>query len=415
MSADVDRLLAAFDAGMLLRPATDVPNSLDLSLALASLCGVDGLDLTPGSRTIAEVITPAGSSSPLHRSGEGLGEGYPQHIVFVLVDGLGINAVERLSESSFLRSHLALEMRALFPTSTAPVLTSLATGLSPAAHGIAGWWSYLPAYGLTATVLPFIERFGKRPLTEFGVGGGDVFLRPSLLPKYRRNTLSYFPSYIADSVYTRYSTGGTPSAGYAGITSAIDAIIVRLAEATEPTYTYLYLPQFDAAEHEHGPYGAKPARVLRRLDAALARLAAALPAGARIVLSADHGQIATPRSSVVELRPDDPLMASLVAPPDGDGRAPRFHLQPGARAAFEAEFRARVGERFVLLTIEEAESLALFGSTPIAPDVRERFGDLQAIPLDDTLLIYGRTADEWLPGNHGGLSREEMDIPLIVA
>jgi hypothetical protein len=332
-----------------------------------------------------------------------------------LVDGLGLNAVERLPEASFLRSHVVLEMRALFPTSTAPVLTSLATGLWPAAHGVTGWWSYLPAYGLTATVLPFIERFGKRPLAEFGVEGSDVFLRPSLLPRYQRAPRSYFPSYIAGSVYTRYSTGDTASAGYDGIASAVDGVIGRVQAATEPTYTYLYLPQFDAAEHEHGPYGSKPARVLRRLDAALARLAAALPAGARIVLSADHGQIATPRSSVVELQPDDPLMATLVAPPDGDGRAPRFHLQPGARAEFEAQFRARFGEPFALVTIEEAEALSLFGPLGIAPDVRDRFGDLQAIPLDDTLLIYGNTAEEWLPGNHGGMSPEEMRIPLIIA
>jgi hypothetical protein len=411
MSADVDRLLAAFDAGVLLRPGGDTPNTLDLALALAAVCGVDGIAETPGSRTIAEAISsPAAGSAP-----HGVGEGYPDHVIFVLVDGLGMNAVERLPDGSFLRGHVALEMRALFPTSTAPVLTSLATGLWPAEHGIGGWWSYLPAHGVTATVLPFIERFGKRPLGEFGVSGDDVLRRPTLARRYRRDTLSYFPSYIAESVYTRYSTGGTEARGYAGITSALDAVLAHSALAKAPSFTYLYLPQFDAAEHEHGPYAAKPSRVLRRLDAALARWRERLPPSARVVISADHGQIATPRTCVVELHSDDPLMSMLIAPPDGDGRAPRFHVRPGAQEAFVEQFRARIGGRYVLLTIEEVEYLALFGPRPIAPDVRERFGDLQAIPLDDTLLVYGEGAEPWLPGNHGALSPEEMRIPLIVA
>ncbi|MBF6599457.1 MAG: alkaline phosphatase family protein [Dehalococcoidia bacterium] len=412
MSADVARLLAAFGAGRLLRPGAGAPDSLDLSLALASLGGVPEIELTAAAEQIVEAISyPRGAASP-RRGGRAPD---PAHIVFVLVDGLGMKVVERLPAASFLRSHVVLEMRALFPTSTAPVLTSLATGLSPAEHGVAGWWSYLPAQGVTATVLPFIERFTRRPLTEFGVVPDDVFLRPALLPRYARDVLSLFPAQIAGSAYTRYSTGGTASAGYDGIRSAVTVVVARLRRAPPPTYTYLYLPQFDAAEHEHGPFAARPGRVLLRVDAALARLAEALPEEARLVISADHGQIATPAASVVELRRDDPLMAMLLAPPDGDGRAPRFHLQPGAGDAFAAEFRARFGAHYALLTIDEAADLRLFGPHAIASDVRQRFGDLQAVALDDTLLEYRDGTEERLRGNHGGLSPDEMRIPLIVA
>lgn len=397
MSADVERLLAAFDAGRLLRPGAGAPDSLDLALALASLAGVPEVELTTDAHQIVEAV------------------GAAAHIIFVLVDGLGMNVVGQLPAESFLRSHLALEMRALFPTSTAPVLTSLATGVPVAVHGVAGWWSYLPAQGLTATVLPFIERFTERPLTKFGVVPDDVFLRPALLPRYARDVLSLFPAYIAESAYTRYSTGGTASVGYDGIRPAVAAVAARVRRADAPTYTYLYLPQFDAAEHEHGPFAPTPARVLRRIDAALARLAGALPGDARLVVSADHGQIVTPASSVVELRSDDPLMAMLVAPPDGDARAPRFHTQAGAGDAFATQFRARFGAHYALLTIDEAADLQLFGPHAIAADVRERFGDLQAVALDDTLLEYRDGTEKSLRGNHGGLSPDEMRIPLIVA
>ena len=395
MTSDVDRLLAAFDAGTLLRPAADVANSVDLAHALAAACGVPDTGLTPGAHEISELI------------------GDVPHLVFVLVDGLGLDAVGRLPEGGFLRTHVALELRALFPTSTAPVLTSLATGLWPGEHGITGWWSYLPKYGVTATVLPFTERFSHRPLAEFGVDPADVLRRPSRVARYRYAPVSYLPAGIAGSIYSRYSSGDTEVRGYAGISSAFDAVGFRVATAKEPSFTYLHLPQYDAAAHEAGPKAPRAMRVLRRIDAMLVRFAARLPAGSRVVVSADHGVIGTPRSSVVALAPDDALMSMLLAPPDGDGRAPRFHLRAGAEGPFWDLFRARFGDRFALLTVDEAERLRLYGPEPIAVDVRERFGNLQGIPLGDSVLVYG--GDAWLPGNHGGLSPEEMRVPLVVA
>ena len=395
MNDDVARLLAAFDDGTLLRPSADVPNSVDLAHALATACGVTDIDVTPGAARIGELL------------------GAPEHVIFVLVDGLGLDAIGRLPEGSILRTHVALELRALFPTSTAPVLTSLATGLWPGDHGITGWWSYLPKYGVTATVLPFIERFSQRPLAEFGVDSADVFRRPSLVARYRHAPVSYLPAGIAGSIYSRYSSGDTELRGYAGISSAFDAVGFRVTTAKAPSFTYLYLPQYDAAAHEAGPDAPRALRVLRRIDAMLARLALRLPERARIVVSADHGVIGTPRTSVAALAPDDELTAMLLAPPDGDARAPRFHLRPGALDRFPDAFRERFGDRFALLTVDDAQELRLYGPQPIADDVRERFGDLQGIPLDDSVLVCG--ADAWLPGNHGGLSPAEMRIPLVLA
>lgn len=395
MKDDVGRLLAAFDDGTLLRPSADVPNSVDLAHALAAACGAEADALTPGAARIGELL------------------GEPQHVVFVLVDGLGLDAIGRLPEDGFLRTHVALELRALFPTSTAPVLTSLATGLWPGEHGVTGWWSYLPKYGVTATVLPFIERFSKRPLGEYGVEAADLFRRPSLVARYRHAPVSFLPAGIAGSIYSRYSSGDTELRGYAGISSAFDAVAFRVATAKTPSFTYLYLPQYDAAAHEAGAEASRSMRVLRRMDTLLAHLGLRVPAGARIVVSADHGVIGTPRTSVVAMTATDELMPLLLAPPDGDGRAPRFHLQPGALGRFRDAFQERFGDRFALLTLDEAQEMRLYGPRPIAADVRERFGDLQAIPLDESVLVYG--ADEWLPGNHGGLSAEEMRIPLVIA
>ena len=136
--SDVPRLLAAFEEGLLVRPDAEVANTVDLARAVGTLCGVEGLEPGTNGRRIAEII------------------GEHAHVVFVMVDGLGMNLVEREAPDEFFRSHTVMELRSVFPSSTAPALTSLATGLWPAEHAVPGWYTYLPAYGLTATILPFV-------------------------------------------------------------------------------------------------------------------------------------------------------------------------------------------------------------------------------------------------------------------
>ena len=88
--SDVERLLGWFAAGDLVRPDAASPNLVDLSRAMAHLCGVDGLALASGARGIADAIGPA------------------DHYVLVLLDGFGMHLADRLPGDDVLRTHLAI-------------------------------------------------------------------------------------------------------------------------------------------------------------------------------------------------------------------------------------------------------------------------------------------------------------------
>ena len=78
--SDVDSLLDAFATGELLRPTSGVPNIIDLSRALAILAGGEGIQSTPSSSALADLIGPS------------------DHLVFILADGLGIHLIEELAD-----------------------------------------------------------------------------------------------------------------------------------------------------------------------------------------------------------------------------------------------------------------------------------------------------------------------------
>ena len=130
-------LVEAFAEGNLLRPRPEVRNLVDLSRAVAHLCGVNNLELSENARGIAESIGDA------------------DHIALVLVDGMGMNVLESLPADSFLRRRLWEQMQTVFPSTTAVALTSLATGEWPQDHAVTGWWTHLPALGSAATILNY--------------------------------------------------------------------------------------------------------------------------------------------------------------------------------------------------------------------------------------------------------------------
>ena len=83
--SDLDRLLEAFESGALLRPDAADPNFIDLVRAVAALAGVDHLERSPNSEAMSAMI------------------GQPEHLVFVLADGLGTHFIE---DAGVLHGHV---------------------------------------------------------------------------------------------------------------------------------------------------------------------------------------------------------------------------------------------------------------------------------------------------------------------
>ncbi|MEE9278143.1 MAG: alkaline phosphatase family protein [Dehalococcoidia bacterium] len=398
--SDAQRVRDWFESGLLLPPVADTPSSVDLARALAHLNEAPNVDVSPGGARVEQAIGPA------------------RQIVFVLIDGLGCNVLERLRPDAFLRRRLVMELRAVFPSTTAAALTSLATAAWPGIHAVPGWFTYLPERGLTATILPFVERFSERPLAEFGVTSAEAFPYPSALPSFGRAVRTYHPRAIAESEYTRYQRGSHPSDGYATPADGAAILLERLREARGPTYHYFYIPSVDATAHRHGGDAPQVLAALSEVDTALERLQAGAPADVRFVISTDHGMLTVPDDAKHIIQRDDPLLDTLDVPPYGEPRVPMFRTRPGKGEEFASQFRERFGERFALLSVEESEQLQLFGPEPIATKARERIGGFIAVAPGPDVLIYqhdGPPAIAKLRGYHAGLTPAEMRIPLIVA
>lgn len=395
--SDVGRLLDWFASGLLLKPDAATPGTVHLARAIAALCGTP-LQLDEPGQLVAAAI------------------GESPHYVFVLADGLGMNLVESLPADSFLRQHLAMELASTFPSSTAPALTSIGTGLWPAQHGVPGWLVYLRQRDLHTVTLPFIQRFSGRPLTELGLAPRDLFVSPPLWASLTRDAAAFIHRRIADSVYTRYVSGGCRVIPYDNLDAVVDAIGARVKTAAAPAFSYLYYSAVDTAVHIHGPTSREVAAEVDKLDGELRRLADALNGRARILLSADHGGYDVRPEQKLVIEPGDALSELLLTPPAGESPVPSFHVRPGLEAEFTASFRSRAGDAYALLTVDEVDELRLLGPEPLSATTRKRLGDFIALSARGEAVVYApETAVVNMKGFHGGLTPAEVRIPLVVA
>ncbi len=400
--SDGHRLQAAFDDGDLMRPSADALNLVDLARAVASLAGSGDVTMTAGSRRLASLI------------------GQSQHLVLVLADGFGMDLLEAMDHDSFAPHHLASELQTVFPSTTSAAVTSLATTEWPITHAILGWFLYLPEVDAVTTILPFVRRSDEASLTTLGVTPAQAFpVRPAI-SGMRSRPLSLIPEALAGSVYSAYLGDGTPVQGYRGLERAVDEAVRRVAEADEPTFTYLYWPTIDAVCHERGTRHPHTAAAVRRLDDELRRLSTTVPPGTRVVVTADHGLLDTHESQKHWIEPSDALASCLSREPSGDTRVVYFSLRKGKETRFRDEFARRFEGRFILLCRDEALELELFGPGTPSFQTGQRLGDLVAISLGADIIRFdylgvgrgGFTVPD--VAHHSGLTHAEMRIPLIV-
>ena len=361
-------------------------------------------------------------------------------VLLLIVDGLGREQLGRAIDDGAAPTLAELVTRAssgdadvsaatitsVFPPSTMPALATLNTGLAPARHALIGWTVYLEEFGEAAE----IARWG--PAAGFGSYAGEALGSHDPVAFFGLETISQrlgrvgvrssalCPAIHTDSGLSAMLFRGAQWRGYHA-TSSIFAIAERiLAERRtgERAYLYAYWPALDTVAHHCGPLGAEHREEVATVDFALGRW---LRAHERrgdllVVLTADHGHLASDPSRAVRLDRETALLGDLRSPPTGERRLAYLHARPGRAAAVRAYCAERLSRVADLLDPDEAFARGLFGPGPASPSARRRAGDLILVARGDHQFICPfseRQRPDPFIGNHGALDAREMLVPLL--
>jgi hypothetical protein len=356
-------------------------------------------------------------------------------VVLVVVDGLGRlqldtaiaggDAPTLAALAADHRSSLAT-ITSVFPSSTIPALTTLNTGLPPAAHALIGWTVLLEEFGEVAELARWGPAAGPGSYQDERLGAHDpaaFFGRETL---YQRLGRAGVRSVVANraafrgSGLTRMLFQGAEYRGYVSTSSLFPTIERALArrEADERLYVYGYWDLLDTVSHYLGLPSVEHREELAVLDFALGRwLGRHQRRGdTLLLLTADHGHVASPADRQLRLDLEPGFLDLLRAPPSGERRLLYLHTRPGSEAALRAYCAERLGEAVETVETVDALERGWFGPEPPTEAARQRAGDLLLLARPGVQLICPlsehQTSRPYL-GNHGALEAEEMLVPLL--
>ncbi len=334
-----------------------------------------------------------------------------ENVVLLIVDGLGDEYLRVNGGGGALARHRRPPISAVFPSTTATAITTSYTGASPLEHGMTGWFTYFGEAGCVGAPLPYRRRGEAR---EIPVPGPRLFIEPSMLDSIKARSIVVTERSIIDSTYNVHHCGGAERIAYDRLEELIAGIAAAARSGAGRKFIYSYWPLFDKLSHEHGVASAEVRRHFAEFDRAFAALMEALAGSNSIVaLTADHGFMDSPPERSLILPPQ--LAALLRFPLCGERRVAFCHVH--AAADFLARARDWLGERAEVRASRELQDEGWFGAGVPHGRFAERIGDVAILMKDDYTL------KDWVPGeprhlhigNHGGPTRDEMLIPLVVA
>ncbi|MGB2895179.1 MAG: alkaline phosphatase family protein, partial [Anaerolineales bacterium] len=184
-------------------------------------------------------------------------------------------------------------------------------------------------------------------------------------------------------------------------------------------YIWVYYGGVDGLSHRHGPDSEQAQADFASFTSSMMEdfvRQVSPEAGAKtlLLLFADHGQITTHKDPHFELRNHPDLTQRFHILPTGENRLAYLYLRPGHDEAVNEYIKNTWPGSFTTIPSDHALKAGLFGPGLPARLSPDRLGDLTVLTHGDSYLWW---ADKENPliGRHGGLSSEEMLVPLLAA
>ena len=341
-----------------------------------------------------------------------------KNIVFMLVDGLGYEFLKKNGKGSFLNENLKGKIISTFPSSTSSVIPALHTITSPQEHGMTGWNMFIKELESVIISLPYMDRKENSSLSEV-IDIKKVFNIKPFYDKIRRKSYIVTKNVIINSDFSLATKGKSKTVGYDNLNGFFSSIRKTIKSGKERKYILAYWPDHDSLCHEHGSESKKVLKNFRNFDSSLKSFLKTIKGTDTVlVIASDHGIKDIPKSKKIDLKSHPKLRECLSIPLCGETRFAYCYVKPSKEKQFKNYIKTRLKHCCKLYKSEDLFKKGFFGLGKPHKNFFNRIGDYTLIMKDNYAIYdrpeYSKKHSTGHDGSHGGLSKEEMHIPLIV-
>ncbi|MEK6845572.1 MAG: alkaline phosphatase family protein [Nanoarchaeota archaeon] len=348
-----------------------------------------------------------------------------QNVVLLVIDGMGVDSLKLLkkdSSQSFMPKHQSATLTSVFPSTTAAAVTTFYTGMAPGEHGFPAWHVYLKELDDSVAILPFCNRQRKMLKTS----KEKILFPKSIFADFPVESYFLLKKKLHDGTYNKWMKGKATGIGVPNFRTLLSRTREILQKENEMgitdqkrKYIYLYWGDYDNCCHYYGKEGRASREYLKQLDEGVKTFVRkAKRTNTLFLIVADHGHITAGKKRTIILN-DYPLITEcLERACCGEPRALFCYVKPHCRQKFEQYVKHQLGKYCTLHRTEELIKEGYFGLLLPHSRLQERIGDYVLITKENYALRHYLNEEERAKkslflSNHGGISEEEMLVPLV--
>lgn len=360
-------------------------------------------------------------------------------VIFFFIDAFGWRFYEQFKSHPALarlsaNGHVA-QLTSQFPSTTAAHVTTIHSGLPVGQSGVHEWYYYEPQ--IDALISPLLYSFAgtyrRETLRPTNITAASLYPTQTFYQRLAahgiKSTIFQHRDYTP-STYSDYLFRGANVHSYRTLTQALVDLRLNLAQRESPSYHFLYFDQIDTIGHLHGPaspyFTAEVDSFLTLLDRHFLQPLTGQLQNTLFILTADHGQIEVDPATTIYLNRGtkfNGLTQFLKTTqkgewliPAGSARDLFLYIHDDQIDAAQTFLADRLDGRAEVVKVSDLIEQGYFGPLPLSNAFLSRVGNLVILPYaNETVWWYEADKYEQLfYGHHGGLTPQEMEIPLIL-
>ena len=332
-----------------------------------------------------------------------------QSYLVILVYGLGVENIKSAGgHAGFLNQKLSTSKSLFsgFPTTTATSLASFATGKRSGEHAFIGYRVF--DRELTKPINLLNDLGIEFPPRKYQ----DLQTISEQAAKAGKNVITVGPGEYEGSGFTQATM---PASKYLAAKSLQERFDTARSEIAKPgTLVYLYIPELDQLAHRFGCQSLNWLNTIEDLDAVLSAFIKSLPKSSGAILTADHGVIDVPQTSHIYLEQYESMKDLAMI--GGDPRVGFLYFDSGIdlvakREALQADLTSLVD----VVTVQDLVEAGWY--QPLSESAKKVAPDLILLPKGNRVVYhreFARVKSMSMIGQHGGMSKAEWEVPLLV-
>lgn len=330
----------------------------------------------------------------------------------------------------FLTSGKVSKLTSQFPSTTAAEVTSIHTGLEVGETGIYEWYYYEPLVDRMIAPLLFSYAGDKIPksLLSSEIDLSLFFPFKTVYEKFHQEKISSYlfqHAHLSDSPYSLKMGKGAHTVSYFTLKQGLEHLKeLTLSQKDQKTYALFYYADVDATGHRKGVDSPEMEKeILTALDL-LEKAIQEVSSSKKIALmvTSDHGMTSVDPRTTLYLNEELPdLSLFLKKGKDGNLLTPAgscrdffLHVQEEHIEEALERLRKHLQEKAEVWKVSDLIELGLFGRNPSSRFL-ERVGNLVILPYKGESVWWHekRRFEQNFYGAHGGLLRDEVEIPFL--